>query len=96
MTLLAFVFHNSFARKLRAQSEPLRPWPRCGHAKSEEHLLFIPSAPAGLRAAFFLLLYQPHRPSSFLLTEMVFVLTIVVVAAQSLGRCRDRLHGAAA
>lgn len=81
MIFLGLVFHNSFARKLRAQSEA--PQAAMALAVDTRRLkntcFFISSALAGLAGSLFAYYINYIDPSSFSLAEMVFVLTIVVV-----------------
>jgi branched-chain amino acid transport system permease protein len=80
-TLLLLLFRTRFARSLRAQSESEFAALALGQNTQlvRNIVFFISSALAGLAGALFAYYINYIDPSSFTLTEMVFVLTIVVV-----------------
>lgn len=79
--VLYIFFRNSFSRSLRGQAEAEHAC--LALAKNTRQIrnfsFFISSAFAGLGGSFFAYYINYIDPSSFSLTEMVFVLTIVVV-----------------
>lgn len=79
--LLYFAFKNSFSRKLRAQSEFEEGALALGLNTQElrTECFLIASICAGISGSLFAYFMQYIDPSSFLLNEMVFVLTIVVL-----------------
>lgn len=79
--ILYVFFRNAFSRSLRAQAEADHAC--VALAKNTTQLrnlsFFISSAFAGLAGCFFAYYINYIDPSSFSMTEMVFVLTIIVV-----------------
>lgn len=79
--VLLFLFRCRFGRELRAQGESERAAQALGIAPHHIRTLAfaVSAAIAGLAGALFAYYLQYIDPSSFTLTEMFFVLTIVVV-----------------
>ncbi len=79
--VLFILFRNGMSRSLRAQAEFDQACQALGRNTQELRNLsfFVSSAFAGLAGAFFAYYINYIDPSSFSLTEMVFVLTIIVV-----------------
>lgn len=78
---LYFIFNSPYARSLRAQAEfEQAAMALARNARLVKNIsFFIASAFAGLAGAFFAYYINYIDPTSFALTEMIFVLTIVVV-----------------
>lgn len=82
MFVVYFFFHNSFARGLRAQAEHEHATLALGRNTRliRNFSFFIGSCCAGVAGSLFAYYINYIDPSSFALHEMIFVLTIVVVA----------------
>lgn len=81
MTFLWLLFRNRFARALRAQSEHEAAAQSLGCDPGAARLVafVVASACAGLAGSLYAYYFNYIDPSSFSLTEMVFIMTVAVV-----------------
>ena len=81
LSVLFVMFRNRFARTLRALSEHPQATEALGNSSGTTRLVafVVASACAGLAGSIYSYYFNYIDPSSFSLTEMIFIMTIVVV-----------------